>query len=165
MKLIVCSKREASNFESDVSWCAIQVKTFESEPHAKISGVKRVDLLQLNFPDADSIEFTSSSLSEDEINELKKNMFSDKHADQVIDFYLNNKDKCDVLMVHCLAGRCRSPAIAASLSKIETGEDSLYFKNYTPNSHVYNTILSRAFERGLLDKVFDKKEIKGTFNF
>jgi protein-tyrosine phosphatase len=44
-------------------------------------------------------------------------------------------------MVHCLAGVCRSPAVAAAISQIKYNDDSLYFDIYHPNTLVYNTML------------------------
>jgi len=164
MQFVVCSKREATEFESQSIWCGIQINTFKDESHPKISAVKRLDLLQITFPDADSTDFTSESLSESEIKELKQNLFSQEHADKIIDFYLKNKNNCEVLMVHCYAGRCRSPAVAAALSKIANNDDMIYFKNYTPNALVYNAILERAFERGLLQAQIEQKEIEGRLN-
>jgi predicted protein tyrosine phosphatase len=49
------------------------------------------------------------------------------------------------LIVHCDAGFSRSPAVAAALSKILTGDDSYFFKRYLPNSRVYRTILEEHY--------------------
>lgn len=44
-------------------------------------------------------------------------------------------------VVHCDAGMSRSPAVAAALSKILTGDDSYFFTRYHPNMLVYRRIL------------------------
>ena len=49
------------------------------------------------------------------------------------------------LIVHCDACLSRSPAVAAALSKILTGDDSCFFKRYHLNSRVYRTILEEHY--------------------
>jgi predicted protein tyrosine phosphatase len=78
-------------------------------------------------------------------------LFSDAHADELLDFYQHAKDNgCEVVFIHCAAGICRSPATAAALQKIEIGEDHIWFATKRPNMLVYRTILERAANRGLL---------------
>lgn len=79
-------------------------------------------------------------------------LFSDAMADEVLDFYQHAKENgCEVLFVHCAAGMCRSPATAAALQKIESGEDHIWFATKRPNMLVYRTILERANGRGFFE--------------
>jgi predicted protein tyrosine phosphatase len=75
-------------------------------------------------------------------------MFTEEQAVQVLDFVEKVWDKIDLLMVHCYAGFCRSPAIAAIISKIYYGDDLYFYQHYRPNSWVYRTIYQVAAERG-----------------
>lgn len=76
--------------------------------------------------------------------------FNKDMANQILDFYLDAKTAgVNIIIAHCDAGACRSPAICAALQKIETDDDEKWFKSYVPNMLVYNTILETAHERGL----------------
>lgn len=78
-------------------------------------------------------------------------LFTAEMADAVLDFYLSMKEhEVEIMFIHCQAGLCRSPATAAALQKIETGDDQIWFSTKRPNMLVYRTILERAHERGLL---------------
>jgi predicted protein tyrosine phosphatase len=46
------------------------------------------------------------------------------------------------LVVHCDAGLCRSPAVAAAVSRVFNGDDEPFFRRYRPNMRVYRTLLS-----------------------
>ena len=49
----------------------------------------------------------------------------------------------DLLIIHCLAGFSRSPAIAAAIDEVlEVYDDNRWFTNYSPNRHVYRTMLN-----------------------
>lgn len=71
--------------------------------------------------------------------------FNKKHAKKVISIYERNKDKADIVAIHCDAGMSRSPGIAAALQKIHTGNDFLWFNTKTPNMLVYRTIMEEYY--------------------
>lgn len=76
-------------------------------------------------------------------------LFDDALADQIIDFWLAHRDVAEI-HVHCDAGSCRSPAVAAALQKLAGDDDSVWFATKSPNRKVYRTLLNRAMDRGLL---------------
>lgn len=45
------------------------------------------------------------------------------------------------LVVHCDAGLCRSPAVAAAVVRALGGDDEPFFRRYRPNMRVYRTLL------------------------
>lgn len=76
-------------------------------------------------------------------------LFDENHAKQIINFYVRYRGEVDLIVAHCNAGMSRSPAVLAALQKVHIGDDSIWFKTKTPNSLVYNGILSEAYERNL----------------
>lgn len=72
-------------------------------------------------------------------------VFDHTHARQVLDFVQTMIDNIDTLVVHCNGGQCRSPAIAAALSKIMLGDDDVWFRTKRPNMKVYREILELYF--------------------
>lgn len=71
----------------------------------------------------------------------KRVMFSEDQAEQIIDFVNKYRTKVPLLVVHCLAGMNRSPAIAAATARMLGRSDEYFFKEYAPDSWVYRTIL------------------------
>jgi hypothetical protein len=136
-EVFVRSKGHAAMFESDVPFAAISVSTEPGE-WPVISETNRVGLLQLSFADRDVTNVTPEMI-------VEKNLFRPDQAKQILDFVSDNWDKAEVFLIHCEAGLCRSPAIAAAITKIAGGEDGYYFKHYSPNRYVYKTILEAHF--------------------
>lgn len=131
MKIIVLPKSKAKEFVCDEPWVAISIATIQDD-WPKLSAIKRMDLLQIAFPDLDV---------PDEDFTIEK-MFNEGHAKSILDFVSKHKDK--TLLVHCEAGRSRSPAVAAAISKLLTDDDMIWFKNYTPNRYVYRVLMTYA---------------------
>jgi predicted protein tyrosine phosphatase len=129
----VLPKSKAKEFSSDNPWAAISVS---SDPYqfADLQTENRAGLLQLCFLDRNF---------EDPSN------FSAVQANQIIDFVFFTLPKIESLLIHCEAGVSRSPAIAAAVSVMLWGAntDRLYFKNYTPNTFVYNKLLETYHSR------------------
>lgn len=76
--------------------------------------------------------------------------FSENDAKQILwyaDVYCR---QVDTILVNCEAGRSRSVAVCAALSKIYNGENSdvYFFEHYTPNMKIYRTILDTYYGRG-----------------
>lgn len=76
--------------------------------------------------------------------------FTDNHAMDVLDFTEKWKHKAAYVIVHCAAGRSRSPGCAAALSKIYFGDDQYWYDHYTPNNTVYSHIIREGFRRNML---------------
>lgn len=76
-------------------------------------------------------------------------LFNALMAKTLLEFVNLHKEKSNML-VHCLMGACRSPAVCAALTKIMYDDDERYFKTYTPNMLVYRTILETNQKFGIL---------------
>lgn len=135
------SKRLARVFVCDEPWAAISISTYKNE-FPLLNENQRIGLLQLSYADIDN-----SSL---ESTEEAYKLFSQEQAEQIWNFLEEYSPKIKTLLVHCEAGISRSPATAAAISKVLNGDDSFYFKRYTPNAFVYRTILESAARRGLI---------------
>ena len=163
MKIIVLSRSEAKAFTCEVPWACISIAT-ESADLPKINKVQQVGLLQLVFADVDTQE--KLTYLQEEVG-IKSCLFNVQHANLVLDFIRDLKDKIEVLMVHCTAGVSRSPAVAAAITKIMGEDDTDWFRRKCPNALVYRTILDTAFKRGEYDPfVFeDMPDIEGKCNY
>lgn len=149
-KLIVLSRSKAAKFTYDRPWAAISIDTYPGWP--KLNMCQRFGLLQLEFADINSREDVDPSTLA-VYPDLPDRLFTKEHATQILDFVEKYWNDIEVLMVHCYAGQCRSPAVAAAIHKIwQDYDDSAYFNLYTPNSLVYKTILEVANEKGLFGK-------------
>jgi len=132
-KLLVVGKSAAGDFASNKPWACISIGC-EPGDWPKINKCQLVDWLQIAFADIDK---PSSG----------KILCDATHAKQIWDFVESVWDKVDLLLIHCLAGTCRSPAVAAAIAKAKYGDDGLYFRLHTPNMLVYNTMLREYYER------------------
>jgi predicted protein tyrosine phosphatase len=126
-------KSEASSFTSAKPWACISIGC-EPGDWPKINKCQLVDCLQLSFADIDKV--TDGLIA-----------FSMQDAQKIWEFVDKVWDQVDVLVVHCLAGQCRSPAVAAAISKIKYGDDNMYFAKYTPNTRVYNGLLKYYYQK------------------
>ena len=136
MKLLVLPKSKAAKFQCDQPWACISIGS-EPGDWPKINKVQQVDIIQLAFEDTEFKRDTGI-------------VFNEQHAKDILDFVDKNWDKIEILMVHCLAGQSRSPAVAAAIAKIKYDDDDVFFNKYTPNMLVYRTILNVAHKRKLI---------------
>jgi predicted protein tyrosine phosphatase len=93
-------------------------------------------LLRLVFADADA---KTESIAEEFL-------FSRAHARAIWDLVSEHLPHIERFIVHCDAGMCRSPAVAAAVAKVLTGDDAEYFRRYRPNMRVYRTMLATYHE-------------------
>lgn len=142
LNIQVLGRKAASQFTCDVPWIAIQVSTYKDE-FPKLNKVKNLGVLQLVFSDAEGANDDNVPMlaSGDQIT-----LFTKEMARNILDFVETHKEKVETILVHCEAGLCRSPAIAAALSKILYNDDKFFFINFLPNMLVYNTILKTHYE-------------------
>jgi predicted protein tyrosine phosphatase len=132
-KILVVGKSAAADFTNDKPWACISIGC-EPGDWPKINKCQLVSLLQIAFADIDKpIE--------------GKILFDENHAKQIWDFVESVWDRIDLLLIHCLAGTCRSPAVAAAIAKAKYGDDSLYFGLHAPNMLVYHTMIKEYYER------------------
>lgn len=54
---------------------------------------------------------------------------------------LNRHKGYDCIVCQCEAGRSRSAGVGAALAKCFVGDDSYYFRTFTPNMRVYRLVL------------------------
>lgn len=89
-------------------------------------------ILRLSFPDA--IEPSEMYAEE--------SLFSREHAATIWGFVSQHRNAIDRIVVHCDAGVSRSPAVAAALARVLTGDDADFFVGkYRPNMRVYRMLL------------------------
>lgn len=136
----VLKKSQAQQYTCDRPWACISINCPDGDT-AKINKVKQMGYLHLVFWDA---EFPRESYE-------PQHIFNKDMANEVWDFIEEIWDKVDVLMLHCLLGQSRSPAIAAAISKVKYGVDQDFFDFHTPNMTVYRIMLNVANERGLIE--------------
>lgn len=77
-------------------------------------------------------------------------LFNAEAARKILNFFEHYRNQAQLVVAHCDAGQCRSPAVLAALQKIVTGDDNIWFAQKRPNRLVYRTLLEEAFERGML---------------
>jgi predicted protein tyrosine phosphatase len=118
----------------DDPYIIISITTHKSEPANIPSSDACKGILRLFFPDLDR---PSSD---------HPNHFSSGHAQAIWDFVAAHKDEVKHIISHCDMGQCRSPAVAAAISKVLTGDDEIFFKRHTPNMHVFRTMLETYYE-------------------
>ena len=133
MKIIVLSQAAAEKFTSEEKWAVISI-TSPGEDLAIFQCPNLLHILRLQFDDINKIEDGFRA-------------FWRGDAEETWDFYDSIKDEVSLLVVHCLAGQCRSPGIAAGLEKVLTGTDEVWFKTKTPNSRVHRAMVKVGMER------------------
>ena len=74
-------------------------------------------------------------------------LFSEEHAGQILDFFNKYRNEVPSLVVHCDAGRSRSPAVAAALTHIMGKQDKPILRQYNPNMRVYRMLLDEFYNR------------------
>ena len=136
-KLLVLCKSAATDFVSDKPWACISIGT-EPGDWPKLNKCQLVGLLQISFYDLDRIPPGC------ELENIV--LFSEDHAQRIWNFVNSVWDKVEILLVHCLAGVSRSPAVAAAIARMKYGDDQLYFDRYLPNRLVYRTMLNYITE-------------------
>jgi len=72
---------------------------------------------------------------------------TEDHAAAIWDFVESHRNDVETIVVHCNAGYCRSPAVAAGLCKVLIGNDRQFFRGKDPNMHVYRMMVRVGKER------------------
>lgn len=144
-EIVVLPKRAIPDIDTPLNWAMISVVTQEGYwPEYNEKNCKKV--LRLAFHDADPANPHNPHQATEE------QLFTKQRANLILDFVDEVKNQIDMLVVHCEAGVSRSPAIAAVIAKILFDDDSAFFKPpFTPNMHVYRTLLNAAYERNCYD--------------
>jgi len=136
--LVVLSKSKAKEFECDEPWVCISIDSFDEHP--KISGVKRLGLLQCSFGDIDA-----------PMSPAHGSLFSEDDAHKIWDFVESfwERDDIGTIMVHCQAGISRSAATAAAIENCLNEENPSRFweGRFHPNMHVFSTLVETFHKR------------------
>lgn len=137
--IVVVPKSEAKRFVCDKPWAAISIST-EAGDFAELNAHNRVGLLRLRFWD-------SMNPTQRQIEAEDPNLFSPEQAEWILLFTQDVWPKIDTLLVHCEAGRSRSPAVAAAICHVMygAGAEKEWFIKYNLNRFVYSRILEKHY--------------------
>jgi predicted protein tyrosine phosphatase len=133
MQIKVTNRGLAEVLKFDIPYIVISIYSTGSEPANLPKHPTCLDVLSIHFDD----------LAEDiTTKELTYLAITEQQANQIWTFIANYNNTAELILIHCDVGVCRSPAVAAAISKVYTGEDRQWFeKPYLPNMKVYNTML------------------------
>lgn len=140
-QIVVKSRTQAKQFGNEVvgDWVAVSVST-ETCDFVQLEGETLKEVLQLCFWDI-------ANPTEERLRTMDGKLFCQGQAQQIIDFVDRWWGNVDWILVHCEAGRSRSPAIAAAIDYIWNGREASlpYFQQYDPNHFVFKTMLETKF--------------------
>lgn len=151
MQIKVTNRGLAEVITFGVSYIVISIYSTQSDPAKIPLHPNCMDVLPICFDDLTEDFYYVDK--QGMINDLKT--ITEDQAKQIwtfVDCYFGKSTnnlpipvgfkQAELLLVHCDAGVCRSPAVAAAISRIYKGEDNEWFqKPYLPNMKVYNTML------------------------
>jgi predicted protein tyrosine phosphatase len=96
-------------------------------------------VLRLSFDDTSDDDTSAHRQSLREII-----LFTEADAEAILTFVQDYLEEITLIVCHCEAGVSRSPAVAAALSCLLTGDDKTFFAFYHPNRFVYRLLLRVA---------------------
>jgi predicted protein tyrosine phosphatase len=115
----------------DAPYVVISITSVEKDKARLPASANCLGVLRLAFPDADRPG----------PGHPERSLFSVDQARQVWSFVLAYRERVERVLLHCDAGQCRSPAVAAALAKALEGQDEEFFRRYRPNMRVYRMLL------------------------
>jgi predicted protein tyrosine phosphatase len=128
-KILILPRNAAERFAYPKPWACISISDPRSLFEAEISNVNRVDILRIRFDDAVQNETFPWVLIKPE------------QGKTIMEFADKVWDKVDLLMIHCNAGLCRSPACGMVISeKYQPAVAPQFKKLYYPNKLVVKTL-------------------------
>lgn len=160
MQIIIKSRADAEEYILEKNIGVTAVVSISSKVEGPLPFItenhKIIDFLYVDFEDIEK-KYDNESI-----------LMDDSHALGIKDFINKNKDKIEVLLIHCSAGISRSAAIGAALNLALLGDDYSIWKSgdYIPNLHCYKTML-KAYGIGLsIGEITEKYKItKRTFEY
>lgn len=127
----VLSRRDVKHLNPDVPHVVISIADAAAIHPTLADSPTRLGLLRLAF---------------DDVEPKRKEYYGSKRAMTVDDarqiraFVEAHLDVAELIVVHCDAGMCRSPAVAAALWRwLENGRGP-FFETFRPNAHVFRTM-------------------------
>lgn len=146
-KVLILSRSLAAKFKYDKPWACISVAS-DLHEFPFIDESNRQDMLRLTFEDLDAVPGPAWA---EAFPEKAKNIFTEDHANKILDFLCNNWKSVDLLMIHCYAGQSRSAGIGKFICDILQPNCLEEFNRYfsMPNKLVYTKlkeVFSNNFE-------------------
>jgi predicted protein tyrosine phosphatase len=127
-KILILPRRDAQQFKHDKPWACISISDSYEIFDADILEDNRVAILRLKFDDISREKPGHKTIDK-------------RQAQQIMSFAEQVWDKVDILMIHCNAGLCRSPACGQVISEKYQPEFASYFEDlYHPNELVVKTL-------------------------
>jgi len=117
-------------------------KYCEVRPHIVVS-VSDPGSIPVTIPDNDRRRAVLRLAFEDEGNSFSQ-PFGTGMAREILELVGKHRKRITAIVVGCEMGQSRSAGIAAGLSRLINGKDEYYFKHYSPNRHVYRTLIEAA---------------------
>lgn len=142
MKILVCNENMVQKVILKQPHVVISIQDPEYEFVKLPKNSTRLNCLQLKFHDIDDKYINNTQ----KIIEYKFMPFTPSHAQKILEFVEEYKNKVSIILVNCIAGVSRSAGVAGALSKILNGEDKIYFQYYIPNKYIYKLILNKYYE-------------------
>jgi len=139
MEFMVLSRDKIEHYNTDKKHIVISVSDPGYDSPMLPENLNRVGILCLYFHDVNDSEYVDNK-------EIKG--FDRHNAIAILNFFETFRDYVDLVICQCEAGISRSSAIAGALCKISGQDDSKFFKEYLPNSFVYNSIIKEYYEGG-----------------
>ena len=134
MKIKVANRDLAKVIKFDIPYIVISIYSTGGQPADIPLHPKCIAVLPIQFDDVEEDEWMYGDTIYKPITEEK--------AERIWEFVDTWKSDAELILVHCDGGICRSPAVAAAISRVYKGEDKEWFKKpYLPNMKVYNTML------------------------
>ena len=135
MKLQVLNRGTAEVIKFQVPHIFISIYSTDSEPANIIPNEHTLAILPIHFDDVEEDEIMYGTTVFPAITEAQ--------ATKIWGFVeLALIAEVELIVVHCDAGTCRSPAVAAAIDLVLNGSDTKWFESpYLPNKKVYNTML------------------------
>lgn len=124
-------RREAKRLVPEVPYIVVSIANADGMHPVLAVSPNRRGLLQVGFDDVVP--------TRQEYYGSKRPMEAD-HAQEIRAFVEAHLDDVELIVVHCDAGMCRSPAIAAALWRWLENERGPFFEAFRPNEHVYRTM-------------------------
>lgn len=87
----------------------------------------------------------------------KIELFSDSHANQIVDFVIDARARNLRTWIHCRMGISRSAAVAAALGTLFDDDGFDPFDRAWPNEHVYSVLMAVGKARGIRPGMHDGK--------